>query len=86
MNRETVSVVIPYYRASQTIARAVESALGQTIPPHQAVPDKASCTPTCDSTHIPSRVVDNVQIASAIYTVLGLFRTIARAAILCLCK
>jgi hypothetical protein len=27
MSRETVSVVIPYYRASQTIARAVESVL-----------------------------------------------------------
>jgi glycosyltransferase involved in cell wall biosynthesis len=35
MNRETVSVVIPYYRASQTIARAVESALGQTVRPHE---------------------------------------------------
>src|SRR5271155_4010728 len=35
MNRETVSVVIPYYRASQTIARAVESALSQTVPPHE---------------------------------------------------
>lgn len=33
MNRETVSVVIPYYRASQSIARAVESALAQTIRP-----------------------------------------------------
>jgi hypothetical protein len=31
MNRETVSVVIPYYPASQTIARAVESALAQTV-------------------------------------------------------
>ena len=35
MNQETVSVVIPYYRASQTIARAVESALGQTVRPHE---------------------------------------------------
>jgi len=35
MNRQTVSVVIPYYRASQTIARAVQSALGQTHPPHE---------------------------------------------------
>jgi glycosyltransferase involved in cell wall biosynthesis len=35
MNRETVSVVIPYYRASQTIARAVGSALGQTVRPHE---------------------------------------------------
>ena len=33
MQRETVSVVIPYYRASQTIARAVESALAQTVRP-----------------------------------------------------
>lgn len=33
MNLETVSVVIPYYRASQTIARAVESALAQTVRP-----------------------------------------------------
>jgi len=35
MNGETVSVVIPYYRASQTIARAVESALRQTVRPHE---------------------------------------------------
>jgi glycosyltransferase involved in cell wall biosynthesis len=35
MNGETVSVVIPYYRASQTIARAVESALGQTVRPQE---------------------------------------------------
>jgi len=35
MNRETVSVIIPYYRASQTIARAVESALEQTVRPHE---------------------------------------------------
>ena len=35
MNRESVSVVIPYYRASQTIARTVESALGQTVRPHE---------------------------------------------------
>jgi glycosyltransferase involved in cell wall biosynthesis len=33
MDRNTVSLVIPYYRASQTIARAVESAVGQTVPP-----------------------------------------------------
>jgi glycosyltransferase involved in cell wall biosynthesis len=33
MHRETASVVIPYYRASQTIARAVESALAQTVRP-----------------------------------------------------
>jgi glycosyltransferase involved in cell wall biosynthesis len=33
MHRETVSVVIPYYRASQTIVRAVESALAQTVRP-----------------------------------------------------
>ena len=33
MYRKTVSVIIPYYRASQTIARAVESALGQTVLP-----------------------------------------------------
>jgi glycosyltransferase involved in cell wall biosynthesis len=33
MHPETVSVIIPYYRASQTIARAVESALGQTVRP-----------------------------------------------------
>ena len=33
MYRKTVSVIIPYYRASQTIARAVESALGQTVRP-----------------------------------------------------
>ena len=35
MSHETVSVVVPYYRAKQTIARAVESALGQTVPPHE---------------------------------------------------
>ena len=33
MYRKTVSVIIPYYRASQTIARAVESVLGQTFLP-----------------------------------------------------
>jgi glycosyltransferase involved in cell wall biosynthesis len=33
MDRKTVSLIIPYYRASQTIARAVESALGQTVRP-----------------------------------------------------
>lgn len=32
-SNETVSVIVPYYRARQTIARAVESALGQTVPP-----------------------------------------------------
>jgi glycosyltransferase involved in cell wall biosynthesis len=37
MNPDTVSVVIPYYRASQTIARAVESALGQTVRPHEII-------------------------------------------------
>jgi glycosyltransferase involved in cell wall biosynthesis len=35
MHRETVSVIIPYYRASRTIARAVESALGQTVRPQE---------------------------------------------------
>jgi len=35
MHPEAVSVIIPYYRASQTIARAVESALGQTVRPHE---------------------------------------------------
>ena len=35
MHRATVSVIIPYYRASQTIARAVESALGQTVRPYE---------------------------------------------------
>jgi glycosyltransferase involved in cell wall biosynthesis len=35
MYRETVSVVIPYYRASQTIARAVESVLAQTVRPYE---------------------------------------------------
>jgi glycosyltransferase involved in cell wall biosynthesis len=35
MHPETVSVIIPYYRASHTIARAVESALGQTVRPHE---------------------------------------------------
>lgn len=35
MDRKTVSVIIPYYRASQTIARAVASALGQTVRPHE---------------------------------------------------
>jgi glycosyltransferase involved in cell wall biosynthesis len=35
MSRDKVSVIIPYYRARQTIARAVESALGQTVPPHE---------------------------------------------------
>jgi glycosyltransferase involved in cell wall biosynthesis len=33
MDRNTVSLIIPYYRASQTIARAVESALGQKVRP-----------------------------------------------------
>jgi glycosyltransferase involved in cell wall biosynthesis len=33
MDRNTVSLIIPYYRASQTIARAVESALAQTVRP-----------------------------------------------------
>jgi glycosyltransferase involved in cell wall biosynthesis len=35
MDQRTVSVIIPYYRASQTIARAVESALGQTVRPYE---------------------------------------------------
>jgi glycosyltransferase involved in cell wall biosynthesis len=35
MVRDSVSVIIPYYRASQTIARAVESALAQTVRPHE---------------------------------------------------
>jgi glycosyltransferase involved in cell wall biosynthesis len=35
MHAETVSIIIPYYRASHTIARAVESALGQTVRPHK---------------------------------------------------
>jgi glycosyltransferase involved in cell wall biosynthesis len=35
MPMETVSVIIPYYRAGQTIARAVESALGQTVAPQE---------------------------------------------------
>jgi glycosyltransferase involved in cell wall biosynthesis len=35
MNPETVSVIIPYYKARHTIARAVESALGQTVRPHE---------------------------------------------------
>ena len=35
MDQKTVSVIIPYYRASRTIARAVESALGQTVRPYE---------------------------------------------------
>jgi glycosyltransferase involved in cell wall biosynthesis len=35
MDRKTVSVIIPYYRASGTIARAVASALGQTVRPYE---------------------------------------------------
>jgi glycosyltransferase involved in cell wall biosynthesis len=35
MSRDTVSVVIPYYRAKQTIARAVESVLRQTVSPQE---------------------------------------------------
>lgn len=35
MNRATVSVIIPYYRASGTISRAVESVLGQTVRPYE---------------------------------------------------
>lgn len=35
MLRETVSVIIPYYKASKTIARAVESVLSQTVRPHE---------------------------------------------------
>ena len=34
-HRETVSVIIPYYRASATIARAVKSALEQTVRPDE---------------------------------------------------
>ena len=32
-DQNTVTVIVPYYRARQTIARAVGSALAQTIPP-----------------------------------------------------
>jgi glycosyltransferase involved in cell wall biosynthesis len=35
MNRATVSVIIPYYRASGTISRAVESVLRQTVRPYE---------------------------------------------------
>jgi glycosyltransferase involved in cell wall biosynthesis len=35
MGRETVSVVIPYYRAKETIARAVKSVQTQTIAPQE---------------------------------------------------
>ena len=35
MDPATVSVIIPYYRASQTIVRAVESVLGQTVRPYE---------------------------------------------------
>ena len=35
MSQQMVSVIIPYYRARQTIARAVESALGQTVRPQE---------------------------------------------------
>jgi glycosyltransferase involved in cell wall biosynthesis len=35
MYREAVSVIIPYYRSSQTIVRAVESALSQTVRPYE---------------------------------------------------
>jgi glycosyltransferase involved in cell wall biosynthesis len=35
VNLPTVSVIIPYYRASHTIARAVESVLGQTFRPYE---------------------------------------------------
>jgi glycosyltransferase involved in cell wall biosynthesis len=35
MYRSTVSVVIPYYRARRTIARAVRSALAQTVSPYE---------------------------------------------------
>jgi glycosyltransferase involved in cell wall biosynthesis len=37
MRSNTVSVVIPYYNASLTIARAVQSVLGQTIRPSEII-------------------------------------------------
>jgi len=37
MDRDTVSVIIPYYRASQTIARAVRSVLRQTVRPREII-------------------------------------------------
>jgi glycosyltransferase involved in cell wall biosynthesis len=37
MCRETVSVIVPYYRASETIVRAVKSALGQTVRPDEII-------------------------------------------------
>jgi hypothetical protein len=37
MFRKTVSVIIPYNRASQTVARARESALGQTVRPYEII-------------------------------------------------
>jgi glycosyltransferase involved in cell wall biosynthesis len=35
MNRNTVSVIIPYFRASQTIARAIRSVSAQTAHPYE---------------------------------------------------
>jgi glycosyltransferase involved in cell wall biosynthesis len=35
MHRDTVSVIIPYYRASSTIARSVRSVLAQTVRPDE---------------------------------------------------
>ena len=47
----TVSVIIPYYRASQTIARAVESALGQTVHPLEIlIVDDGSPEDTAEAT------------------------------------
>ena len=37
MYPETVSVIIPYYRASRTIARAVRSVLAQTVSAHEII-------------------------------------------------
>jgi len=51
MDRNTVSLVIPYYRASQTIARAVESALGQTVHPLEIlIVDDGSPEDTAEAT------------------------------------
>jgi glycosyltransferase involved in cell wall biosynthesis len=43
MHPETVSVIIPYYGASRTIARAVETALGQTVRPHEILSSYNGC-------------------------------------------
>src|ERR1700728_1366179 len=37
MSRDSVSVIIPYYRAQETIARAVRSVLTQTYPPSEII-------------------------------------------------